>query len=177
MYKYIKRLLDIIISLILIILLFPIIIKIGLVVLTSLKLPIIFKQEREGKNHKIFTMYKFRTMKANINLPRKERFTKSTRILDKYKFNELAQLLNVIKGDMSLIGPRPFIPNEDLSLKPNYKRYLVKPGMTGLAQVNGGRSITHKRKLEYDIVYYDNFGFIQDFKILLKTIFAFKNSL
>ena len=112
-------------------------------------------------------MYKIRTKK----LPDNKDFTKLSFIIDKLRLNELPQLINVIKGDMSLVGPRPFIPGDKLPKgKISDKRYLVRPGITGLAQVNGGRSITHKKKLEYDEIYYDNLSFKTDFKIICKTI-------
>ena len=117
-------------------------------------------------------MYKFRTKKHNWeNLPYRERYTKVSWTIDRLRLNELPQLFNVLKGDMSLVGPRPFIPGEKLppgEISP--KRYLVRPGMTGLAQVNGGRYLTHKEKLKYDVIYYDNLSFKEDFKIILKTI-------
>jgi len=167
--KYIKRLLDIIISAILIVILSPLFLITAILVLIELKRPIIFKQLREGKNKKPYTMYKFRTMNFNEQAPREKRMTKVTAILDKYKFNELPQLINVLKGDMSLVGPRPFIPNEPLPKQPGKERYYVRPGMTGLAQVSGGRNITHEKKLEYDSIYYNNISFFLDLKIIIKT--------
>ncbi len=169
--KYIKRLLDFIISLILIIVLAPLMIIIALIVLIDLGLPIHNEiREREGLNKKIFIMYKFRTKKLKSkNL--KNKFTKVSRVIDRTRLNELPQLFNVLKGDMSLVGPRPFIPGDDLpagEISP--KRYLVRPGMTGLAQANGCRNLTHKEKLKYDVIYYDNLSFKNDFKIIMKTI-------
>ena len=166
--KYIKRLLDIIFGIILFILLLPIILITIIITLIDLGLPIHNEiRLREGKNKKIFTMYKIRTKK----LPGNSEYTRVSRIIDRLRLNELPQLINVIKGDMSLVGPRPFIPNDELPEgKISEKRYLVRPGITGLAQVNGGRNITHKAKLKYDIIYYDNLSFILDLKIVLKTI-------
>ena len=113
-------------------------------------------------------MYKIRTKK----LPENKEFTKISYYIDRFRLNELPNLINVIKGDMSLVGPRPFIPGDKLpSGKISKKRYLVRPGITGLAQINGGRSITHKDKLKYDIIYYDNLSFMLDLKIILKTIY------
>ena len=91
--------------------------------------------------------------------------------VDKYKFNELPQLFNVLKGDMSLVGPRPFIPGDILPKKPYKERYYVRPGMTGLAQINGGRYISHEKKLEYDVIYNDKISFLLDLKILILTPF------
>lgn len=174
--KYIKRFLDIVISFILIIVLFPLMLLVSIVVLIDLGLPLFNElREREGLNKKTFIMYKFRTKKLKSKISNNNSsYTKVSEVIDKLRLNELPQLFNVLKGDMSLVGPRPFIPGEKL---PNCvisdKRYLVRPGITGLAQVNGGRSITHKKKLEYDIIYYDNLSFKEDFVIVLKTIFNF----
>lgn len=170
MYKYIKRFLDIIFSIILIILLFPLIIIVGIITYIDLGKPIFnLIREREGLNKKTFIMYKYRTKIVGTN-----DYTKVSSIIDKLRLNELLQLFNILKGDMSFIGPRPFIPNDTLPPgKISYKRYLVRPGITGLAQVNGGRHILHKDKLKYDEIYYDNFGFLQDLKILGLTIIKF----
>ena len=97
--------------------------------------------------------------------------------IDKLGLNEIVQLFNILKGDMSFIGPRPFIKGEALpSGKISKKRYMVKPGITGLAQVSGGVNLSHKDKLKYDDIYYDNFGFVQDLKIILKTPVSMINS-
>ena len=169
--KYIKRILDFVISTILFILLLPLIIIIYLITFFDLGLPLHnILREREGKNKKEFIMYKIRTKK----LPNNRDYSKISYVIDRFRLNELPQLLNVIKGDMSLVGPRPFIPKEKLpDGKISEKRYLVKPGLTGLAQVNGGRTITHKDKLKYDVIYYDNLSFLLDLKIILKTIVVF----
>ena len=112
-------------------------------------------------------MYKIRTKK----LPDNVEFSKISRLIDKFRLNELPQLINVLIGDMSIVGPRPFIPGDKLpNDKISEKRYLVKPGITGLAQVNGGRFISHKEKLKYDVIYYDNLSFVMDLKIVIKTI-------
>lgn len=169
--KYIKRLLDIIISFILIIVLSPIFLITSILIILSLGFPIIFKQTREGQNKKSFIMYKFRTMNFNEDLNREDRMTKITKFIDNFKFNELPQLFNVLKGDMSLVGPRPFIPGDILPKKPYKERYYVRPGMTGLAQINGGRYISHEKKLEYDVIYNDKISFLLDLKILILTPF------
>lgn len=174
--KYIKRLLDIVLSLILIIILFPLMLIVALILIINLGLPLFNElREREGMNKKTFIMYKFRTKKLNSGTKyTNDCYTKVSSIIDRFRLNELPQLFNVLVGDMSLVGPRPFIPGEKLpagEISP--KRYLVRPGITGLAQVNGGRYITHKQKLEYDVIYYDNLSFKEDFLIILKTIFNY----
>jgi len=170
--KYIKRALDIILSLILIILLWPAMLIVALITFLDLGAPIHNElRKREGKNKKSFVMYKFRTKKSSsLGLSGRENYTKVSWIIDKSRLNELPQLFNVLKGDMSLVGPRPFIPGDTLpegEISP--KRYLVRPGLTGLAQVNGGRALPHKEKLKYDVIYYDTLSFKNDFKIICKT--------
>ena len=171
-YWYIKRFFDIILSLVCIIITLPLLLIVALSLFINLGKPL-FNQRRyrEGLNKKKFLMYKIRTKKLDSdNLPREKRYTKFSCFMDKTHLNELPQLFNILKGDMSFIGPRPFIPGEELPKdKINYKRYLVRPGITGLAYVNGGKFLSHKEKLSYDEKYYDNFGFWEDFVILLKT--------
>ena len=115
-------------------------------------------------------MYKFRTrILDSYNKPYIERYTKFSYFIDRLHLNELPQLFNVLKGDMSLVGPRPFIPGEELPKRPYKERYLVRPGMTSLAIINGGRMITHEDKLKYDKIYYENLSFMLDLKIILLT--------
>lgn len=171
--KCVKRLLDIIFSIILILLLWPLMLIVAIITFFELGLPIHNEiREREGLHKKTFIMYKFRTKKLNPKgLKFDDQYTKLSHKIDHYRLNELPQLFNVLKGDMSLVGPRPFIPGDKLppgEISP--KRYLVRPGMTGLAQVSGCRLLTHKAKLEYDVVYYDNLSFKTDVKIIVKTI-------
>ena len=171
--KYFKRLLDIIFSILLILLLWPLMLIIALITLIELGLPIHNEiRERYGLNKKVFIMYKFRTKKLNASkLKYEEQYTKLSHKIDHYRLNELPQLFNVLKGDMSLVGPRPFIPGDKLpegEISP--KRYMVRPGMTGLAQVSGCRLLTHKDKLKYDVIYYDTLSFKTDVKIVFKTI-------
>ena len=171
--KYIKRTLDIILSLILIILLSPLMLIVALITLIDLGFPIHNEiREREGLNKKPFVMYKFRTKKLRKEgAEGRECYTKVSYIIDKLRLNELPQLFNVLKGDMSLVGPRPFIPGDELpegDISP--KRYMVRPGMTGLAQIHGGRAILYSEKLRYDVVYYDTLSFKNDLKIVSKTI-------
>lgn len=171
--KYIKRLLDIVFSIIFLIILFPLIIITFLITLIHLGRPVIdIRMKREGLHKKPFYMYKFRTRIYDTS-SLWGRKTKLSKFIDDYKFNELPQLFNILIGDMSFVGPRAFIVGETL---PGYeiseKRYLVKPGLTGLAQVSGGNFLSHKKKLEYDVIYYDNLSFLLDLKIILKTPFA-----
>ena len=166
--KYIKRLLDIVLSLILIVLLSPVIIITCVITLIHLGVPIFdIRFPREGKNKKEFYMLKFRTRVYDNNTVW-GRKTKLSCWIDKTKLNELPQLFNILKGDMSFVGPRAFICGEELPKgKISPKRYYVRPGVTGLFQVNGKG--THAEKLKSDIEYYDNLSFILDLKILLKT--------
>lgn len=171
-YWYIKRILDIIFSLILIVITLPLLIIVVLVTYFNLGLPILNeRRQREGLYHKEFTMYKIRTKKLHSDkLIREERYTRLSFIIDMLHLNELPQLFNILKGDMSFIGPRPFIPLDKLPEGDiSETRYMVRPGLTGLSLIHGGRFIEHEEKLKLDKVYYDNFGFLQDLKILLFT--------
>ncbi len=173
--KYIKRIMDIIFSFILIIITLPIMVITFFAVYFDLGRPIFYEfTKREGKNKKPFQMYKFRTKTLNTRgLPDHIRYTKISKIIDITRINELPQLFNVLKGDMSLVGPRPFIVNEKLPPGDiSEKRYLLKPGITGLSQVSGAVYLTHKEQLKLDEIYYDNLSFINDFKILIKTPIA-----
>lgn len=168
--KFFKPLLDFILSLILILLLWPLMLVIAIITYIDLGSPIYNTiRKREGKNKKTYIMYKFRTKKLGTEY--NPQYTKVSRVIDKLRLNELPQLFNVLKGEMSLVGPRPFIPGEVLpDGKVNQKRYMIRPGITGLAQVSGGRNITHEEKLKYDEIYYDNMSFWLDFKIICKTL-------
>lgn len=131
------------------------------------------KRLREGLNKKPYTMYKFRTrILDTYDKPYRERYTKFSYFIDRSRLNELPQLFNVLKGDMSIVGPRPFIPGEHIPEEAPKERYMVKPGMTSLAFIKGGRQISHENKLKYDIVYYDNLSFFLDLKIFLLTPIA-----
>lgn len=168
--KFFKPLLDFILSLILILLLWPIMLIVAIITYIDLGTPIYNTiRKREGKNRKTYIMYKFRTKKLGTEY--NPQYTKVSKIIDRLRLNELPQLFNVLKGEMSLVGPRPFIPGEVLpDGKVSQKRYMIRPGITGLAQVSGGRDITHEEKLRYDEIYYDNMSFWLDFKIVCKTI-------
>lgn len=174
--KYIKRMLDIILSFIAIIILSPIYIIVGILVLIFLGRPIIFKQERPGKDEKIFTLYKFRTMtnkKDNMGnlLPDEKRLTKFGKFLRSTSLDELPELFNILKGDMSIIGPRPLA----VVYLPYYNdkerhRHDVRPGLTGLAQINGRNNLSWEERFAYDIDYVNNISFKNDLKIVFKTI-------
>lgn len=176
MYKYVKRFFDILFSIILIAICFPIALIILLITYIDIGRPLIdIRIPREGKNKKPFYMYKIRTRvydeKGNST------YTKVSRFIDKTGLNELPQLVNILKGEMSFIGPRAFICGEKLpkgEISP--KRYLVKPGVIGLAQSLGGRLLSYEKTLECDEIYYDNFGFKQDVTIFFKSFKTiFKN--
>lgn len=171
-----KRVFDLVVSIILVILLTPLMLVIALLVRMKMGSPILFIQERSGLNAKSFLLYKFRTMSNAENkqgelLPDHLRLKKLGIFLRKYSLDELPQLLNVIKGDISLVGPRPllmeYIP---LYNEQQAKRHLVRPGITGWAQVNGRNTISWEKKFEYDVWYVHNQSFLLDLKILLLTI-------
>lgn len=174
--KYIKRILDFLLSgIVLIILAIPLII-VGLLIKVQLGSPILFRQKRPGKNGKIFEIIKFRTMNntkdENGNLlPDDLRLTKFGKFIRSTSIDELPELINILKGDMSIVGPRPLLVEYlDLYNEEQKHRHDVRPGLTGLAQVNGRNCITWEAKFKYDIEYVKNVTFINDCKIILKTI-------
>lgn len=174
----IKRLLDIVISLCGIIVLSPVYLILGILVKKKLGTPIIFRQERPGKNEKIFHLYKFRSMTdekdADGNLlPDEVRLTPFGKKLRSTSLDELPELFNILKGDMSLIGPRPLL----VRYLPRYNefqrhRHDVRPGLTGLAQVNGRNAITWEKKFEYDVEYVRKLSFTLDVRIFMDTVRA-----
>jgi undecaprenyl phosphate N,N'-diacetylbacillosamine 1-phosphate transferase len=174
---YFKRFFDLFMSFFLLIILFPIILVIFLTLYFSQKGQVFFKQIRPGKNEKLFVLLKFKTMRdafddANRPLPDSERLTEVGKWVRRLSLDELPQLLNVIKGDMSLIGPRPLLV-EYLPLYSDVQklRHTMRPGITGLAQVNGRNSITWKEKFEFDVLYVKNYSLMLDLKIFVLTIF------
>jgi len=174
--KYIKHLLDKLLALILIILFSPVIIIVAILIYLWDGRPILFIQERPGYKGKIFKIYKFRTMTNETDengnlLPDEQRLKSIGKIIRSLSLDELPQLFNVLKGDMSFVGPRPLL----IEYLPLYnerqkKRHDVKPGITGLAQVMGRNAISWKEKFEYDIYYVENLSFWLDLKIILLTI-------
>lgn len=174
--KYIKRILDIVISLVSLILLCPLFIIISILIKLDSKGPIIFKHKRYGKNGKVFYVLKFRTMIDGADkvgpyytMPQDNRVTQIGKKLRRLSVDELPQLINILIGDMSLIGPRPPAYKESLD-EISLKRLTVKPGITGMAQVNGRSLLESSKRAEYDIYYGENVSFALDIKIILKTI-------
>ena len=172
-----KRLIDILGSLIGIIVLSPVYIIVGILVYLKLGSPILFSQMRPGKDEKIFKMYKFRSMLDSTNhlgevLPDEERLTPFGARLRSTSLDELPELFNVLKGEMSLVGPRPLLVEYlDLYSDEQKKRHKMRPGITGWAQVNGRNSIIWSDKLSLDVEYVENFNLLLDIKILFMTVF------
>ena len=177
MYKYIKRSLDLITALFLVLILSPIMLIAAILIAVNRDGPILFKQERPGKDGKIFTVNKFRTMstvlrdKNGNELSDFDRMTKIGNILRKTSIDELPQLFNIIKGEMSFIGPRPLLKEYlELYSPEQMRRHEVLPGISGWAQVNGRNTLTWEEKFAYDVYYVDHYSFKMDLKIFIKTI-------
>lgn len=172
----IKRPMDFILSLIAIVLLCPLLLIVAMLVSVKLGRPVIFVQKRPGLNEKIFNMYKFRTMTDATNengelLNDAERLTSFGKILRSTSLDELPELFNILKGDMSIVGPRPLLVQYLKFYDDNQKRrHNVRPGLTGLAQVNGRNAISWEDKFNFDVEYVENVNFINDIRIILKTI-------
>lgn len=174
--KYFKRVLDLILSLLAFIILMPVMAIIYILVRIKLGKPAIFKQKRPGKDEKIFTLYKFRTMidkkdeNGNLLLD-SERLTKFGKFLRSTSLDELPELINIIKGDMAIVGPRPLLV-EYLKLynEEQKHRHDVRPGLTGQAQISGRNAITWEEKFNEDIKYINKITFLNDTKIVIKTI-------
>ncbi|MCU1959570.1 sugar transferase [Enterococcus faecium] len=170
-----KRILDILLSGIALIVLSPIILIVGILVRIKLGSPIIFKQERPGKSEKIFSMYKFRTMTDERDhngeyLPDEIRLTKFGKLLRATSLDELPELWNILKGDMSIVGPRPLLVEYlPLYSEKQRKRHNVRPGLTGLAQVNGRNAISWEEKFDLDVYYVDKISFFNDLIIIIQT--------
>ena len=177
MYKrFVKRCLDFLLSLAALIILSPVLLLVAILVRCKLGSPILFKQKRPGLHEKIFCMNKFRTMTdakdADGNLlPDEVRLTKFGKLLRSTSLDELPELFNILKGDMAIVGPRPLL----VQYLPRYNerqhhRHDVRPGFTGLAQVNGRNSISWQEKFEWDVRYVENVSFLMDLRIIAKTV-------
>ncbi|MBO0958851.1 sugar transferase [Neobacillus sp. MM2021_6] len=177
-----KRLFDLSVSLIMLVGLFPIFLIIALLIKLKLGSPIIFRQQRPGLWGKPFYLYKLRTMTNEKDhkgqlLPDYERLTRFGQFLRKYSLDEYPQLFNVIKGDISLVGPRPLLMEYlPLYTKEQSLRHDVRPGITGWAQVNGRNAITWEEKFKFDVWYVNNRSFLLDLKILFLTVFKVATS-
>lgn len=173
----IKRPMDFILSLIAIIILSPVMMVVAILVRTKLGKPILFKQARSGGNEKKFNMYKFRSMTNDKDhngklLADDQRLTKFGKLLRSTSLDELPNLFNIITGKMSIVGPRPHtLINVAFMTKDQKARHLIRPGLTGLAQVNGRNAINWDDKLNYDLEYLNKITFLKDLKIIIKTFF------
>ena len=187
---FIKRVFDIVVSLTMIIVLtvIPVLIIIPILIKLTSKGPAVFVQERSGKDGKVFNIYKFRTMslppegtysvdgvlyKPNGELlePSSNRITKVGAVLRKTSLDELMQLFNILNGTMSFVGPRPTLPYQAQNYSEEQKRrFAMRPGVTGWAQVNGRNDLTWSEKINFDLAYVDNFSLLFDLKILFKTV-------
>jgi undecaprenyl phosphate N,N'-diacetylbacillosamine 1-phosphate transferase len=173
---FLKRPMDIILSLIAIIVLIPVFLIVAILVRVKLGGPVLFKQERPGLNEKIFIMYKFRTMtnKRDVKgelLPDSIRLTKFGKVLRSTSLDELPELYNILKGDMSIVGPRPQLVRDMVFMTlEQRKRHDVLPGLTGWAQVNGRNCVTWEEKLSLDNEYINDITFLGDLKIIFMTI-------
>ena len=174
--KYIKRILDFLMAMFGLVFASPILLVVAILVRTKIGSPILFMQERPGRNERIFKVYTFRTMtdgkdeKGNL-LPDEARLTKFGRFLRSTSLDELPELFNILKGDMSLIGPRPLL----VRYLPFYseeerKRHSVRPGLTGLAQVNGRNALNWEERFAFDLQYVEHCSFCMDAKILFMTV-------
>lgn len=176
--KYVKRLADIVCALAALSVFCWLYAIVALLVRINLGSPIIFKQPRPGKDEKIFYLYKFRTMTdkrdANGNLlPDSERLTKFGKFIRATSLDELPEAINILKGDMSVVGPRPLLVRDMVFMTPEQrKRHTVRPGLTGLAQISGRNGITWEQKLSYDLEYIEKISFFKDVKIVLLTVWS-----
>ncbi|MDR1134603.1 MAG: sugar transferase [Clostridiales Family XIII bacterium] len=179
MYKsFVKRLVDVLLSLVGLVVLSPVLLVLWIIVRVKLGKPAVFTQERPGKDGKIFKLYKFRSMTEERDaegelLPDALRLPPFGKLLRRTSLDELPELMNIFKGDMSLVGPRPLL----VRYLPRYtqeqaRRHCVRPGLTGLAQVNGRNAISWEDKFKFDVWYTDNLSASLDIKIMVKTVMA-----
>ncbi len=178
MYRYIKRIVDLVVTVVLLLILAPVFIVVALLVLIRLGSPVIFCQQRVGMKESRFQLYKFRTMHNSVDtngnlLPDSERISHSGNFLRRISLDELPQLFNVLRGEMSLVGPRPLLPQ----YLPFYSeterlRHSVRPGITGLAQVNGRNALNWDEKLRLDVEYVEKLSLLADISIMARTILA-----
>jgi lipopolysaccharide/colanic/teichoic acid biosynthesis glycosyltransferase len=173
-----KRIVDLLVTLPAVVLLSPVVVVIAVAIKVSSIGPAVFKQQRAGKNGRPFVFYKFRTMRTEVEhfgaSPKSSddpRLTKIGKMLREYSLDELPQLFNILKGDMSIVGPRPLYISQMAEWNQRQKkRLLVKPGLTGLAQISGRGGLTREEKLELDVKYVETAGLCTDVKIILATI-------
>ncbi|HOU03423.1 MAG TPA: sugar transferase [Bacteroidales bacterium] len=175
--RYFKRLFDLLLSLSVLVVISPVLLLIGTLILIKIGRPVIFSQERPGRNGLLFRIYKFRSMTDTRDqngqlLADYKRMTKFGEFLRKYSLDELPELINVLKGNMSLIGPRPLL-KEYLPIynEEQARRHEVLPGITGWAQINGRNAITWEEKFKLDVYYVDNVSFFLDIKIMALTLY------
>jgi sugar transferase EpsL len=173
---YFKRGFDVLVSFTLLVLLSPLLLGLALLVRVCLGAPVLFRQQRPGLEGRIFTMFKFRSMQdtrdaSGALLPDAQRLSRFGAFLRSTSLDELPELLNVLRGEMSLVGPRPLLARYLSRYSPRQRRRLeVRPGITGWAQVNGRNAITWEQRFEYDLWYVENLGFLLDLKILFLTL-------
>lgn len=174
--RYVKRVLDILCALVAIVVFCWLYAIVALLVRIKLGSPVIFKQPRPGKDEKIFTLYKFRTMTDERDengelLPDEVRLTKFGKLLRSTSLDELPEAWNILKGDMSVVGPRPQLVKDMVFMSEEHrKRHIIRPGLSGLAQVNGRNAIDWEVKLDWDIKYIKDMNFTNDLKIIIKTV-------
>ena len=173
--KYIKRVIDILCALAAIVVFWWLYVIVAILVRCKLGSPVIFKQARPGKDEKIFNLYKFRTMTdaRDVNgnlLPDSERLTKFGKMLRKTSLDELPEAFNILKGDMSVVGPRPQLVRDMVFMtEEQRKRHTVRPGLSGLAQISGRNGITWEEKLDFDLRYIEKITFLDDIRIIFMT--------
>ncbi|KKB73524.1 MULTISPECIES: sugar transferase [Bacillus] len=171
-----KRFFDLVSAIVLLLVLSPAMLLVACIIRWKIGSPVLFRQTRPGLNGKPFTLYKFRTMtderdEAGNLLSDEKRLTKTGKLIRKTSLDELPQLINVIKGDLSLVGPRPLLMEYvPLYTKRQWRRHEVRPGITGWAQINGRNKVTWEEKFELDVWYVDHWSFFLDLKIIMLTI-------